>query len=251
MKIFFGYVFFVASIAAGFLGIHFLISGLWPFFGISTLAAAVLMYSCMRLLQFKNVPLKHGSLPKTSFKEQLSQSDNRENLVHLVDDTDLDDKKNGDIDNESESGHTAKTESSTGTQKPNSKNVTTKEKHIFDEAVGSYKSNLPQIGIAISLLALLPFPTDFYLLTRLGICVTAGLLAYQLYKSNPDEQQGWWVLMAACAVFYNPVFPQYLHSRELWMIINILTALLFWQCGKMEKERANKSQKSKWKSPWE
>jgi len=167
------------------------------------------MYSCMRLLQFKNVPLKHGSLPKTSFKEQLSQSDNRENLVHLVDDTDLDDKKNGDIDNESESGHTAKTESSTGTQKPNSKNVTTKEKHIFDEAVGSYKSNLPQIGIAISLLALLPFPTDFYLLTRLGICVTAGLLAYQLYKSNPDEQQGWWVLMAACAVFYNPVFPQY------------------------------------------
>ena len=81
------------------------------------------MYFCMRLLQFKNVPLKHGSLPKASFKEQLSHSDNRENLVHLVDDTDLDDKKNGDIDNESEIGHTAKTESSTGTQKPNSRSI--------------------------------------------------------------------------------------------------------------------------------
>jgi hypothetical protein len=109
----------------------------------------------------------------------------------------------------------------------------------------TYIKNLPTVGIAIALIALLPFPTDFYLITRLGICLTAGLLAYRLYSSNPEDQKGWWVLLAACAVFYNPIFPIYLHERIIWMIINVLTAVLFWHSGRLLKQNISKLRKSK------
>ena len=107
----------------------------------------------------------------------------------------------------------------------------------------TYIRNLPNVGIAIALFALMPFPTDFYLVTRFGICVTAGLFAYRLYLSNPEDQKGWWILLAACAVLYNPIFPIYLNERIIWMIVNVLTALLFWYTGKLLKQNISKSQK--------
>ena len=120
---------------------------------------------------------------------------------------------------------------------------------MLNEKIHSYKSNLSKVGIGISLLALLPWPTDFYLITRLGISLTAGLLAYALYKSKPEDQEGWWVLLGACTILYNPIFPVYLNSRPTWMFLNILTALLFWKCGKLLKEE-KQFEKNEWDSPW-
>ena len=91
--------------------------------------------------------------------------------------------------------------------------------------------DVSKVGIVICLVAVLPWPTPFYMLTRLGICVSAGLLAYQLYKAKPDDQQGLWVLLCGCAVLFNPIFPIYLHSQPLWMVLDILTAFLFYKAG--------------------
>ena len=91
--------------------------------------------------------------------------------------------------------------------------------------------DVSKVGIVICLIAVLPWPTPFYMLTRLGICVSAGLLAYQLYKAKPDDQQGLWVLLCGCAVLFNPIFPIYLHSQPLWMVLDILTAMLFFKAG--------------------
>ena len=99
----------------------------------------------------------------------------------------------------------------------------------IDTKIGSF--NASKVGIVICLVAVLPWPTPFYMLTRLGICVSAGLLAYQLYKAKPDDQQGLWVLLCGCAVLFNPIFPIYLHSQLVWMLLDILTALLFYKAG--------------------
>ena len=100
-----------------------------------------------------------------------------------------------------------------------------------------YKANLYKFGIVFCLIAFLPWPTPFYMLTRLAISVTAALFAYQVYKAKPEEQQGWWVLMAACAVLFNPVFPIYLHSRLGWMLLDLAAAALFWKCEKIKRGR--------------
>ena len=104
---------------------------------------------------------------------------------------------------------------------------------------------LPKFGIFVCIIALLPWPTEFYIFTRICLFSVAGLLARQLYKSKPDDQQGWWILLIACAVLYNPIFPIYLNSRLGWMIINVLTALLFFHSSKLITEYNKKS-----KSPW-
>ncbi len=98
-----------------------------------------------------------------------------------------------------------------------------------------YKANLYKFGIAFCLIAFLPWPTPFYMITRLAISATAALLAYQVYKAKPEEQQGWWVLMAACAVLFNPVFPFYLHSKLGWMLLDLAAAALFWKCEKIKR----------------
>jgi len=105
--------------------------------------------------------------------------------------------------------------------------------------------HLPKFGIFICIIALLPWPTEFYIFTRICLFTVAGLLAHQLYKSNPEDQQGWWILLIACAILYNPIFPIYLNNRLSWMIINILTALLFFHSSKLMTEFNKKS-----KSPW-
>jgi len=78
-------------------------------------------------------------------------------------------------------------------------------------------------GIFVAVIALAPWPIGFYTFTRIVLCGCSAYVAYYLLKKNENI----WLLGAALAVLYNPIFPVYLHSKGLWSIINIGTAVFF------------------------
>ena len=82
--------------------------------------------------------------------------------------------------------------------------------------------NLYYAGAIISLLAVLPFPTGFYFVTRIVLCF---ILLYIIYESYKDRSK-FWVFLAPLVLLYNPIIPVYLHSKVLWVVINIITAVM-------------------------
>lgn len=79
------------------------------------------------------------------------------------------------------------------------------------------------IVIFLLLLALLPMPYGYYTLVRICICLYSAFLAYKSWQKNI---QLWMWIFIVIAVLFNPIIPIYL-SRELWAIIDIVVAIVF------------------------
>lgn len=79
----------------------------------------------------------------------------------------------------------------------------------------------PIVAMAIGLL---PMPYGYYTLSKLIVCGCAVVFATSLYKEK-DRVFVW--LFGSLAVLYNPVIPVHLYEKELWMVVNIITAVLF------------------------
>lgn len=79
------------------------------------------------------------------------------------------------------------------------------------------------IGIAISLIAVLPFPIEFYTFVRISIFILAIIVVFDLLKSKNQL----WYLFAGIAILYNPIIPIYLYSKVIWSFFNIGTAASF------------------------
>lgn len=81
-------------------------------------------------------------------------------------------------------------------------------------------------GLAgLLLLALLPWPYGYYVFLRWVVCGAALLTAWDILRYRSASIGGW--LMIGCAVLYNPLVPVHL-KREVWMVVNVVTAALFW-----------------------
>ena len=78
-------------------------------------------------------------------------------------------------------------------------------------------------GIFVAVIALAPWPIGFYTFSRIILCGCSAYVAYYLLQKNENI----WLLGAALAVLYNPVIPVYLHSKGLWSIVNVGTAVFF------------------------
>ena len=78
-------------------------------------------------------------------------------------------------------------------------------------------------AIGVSLLSILPFDNGFYTFTRIviSICSIVGVLALRKKDSSI------WIVFALFAILYNPILPVYLYDKELWMMINAITAVAF------------------------
>ena len=78
--------------------------------------------------------------------------------------------------------------------------------------------------IVILAIGVLPMPYGYYSLSRLVVC---GCAIFGAYKSNltKDEVFAW--VFGIAAVLYNPIIPIHLNEKELWVIVNLLTAGLF------------------------
>jgi len=78
--------------------------------------------------------------------------------------------------------------------------------------------------IVIMAIGFLPMPYGYYNLSRLVVCVCAIYFAYQLFQK--EEKTFVWVF-GFLAVLYNPIIPIYLYDKEIWMVVNIITGIVF------------------------
>ena len=88
-----------------------------------------------------------------------------------------------------------------------------------------HHSSLWLTPVALLILALLPLPYGFYNLLRLVVGVVSAWLAYEQWKHD-DAVSGWVVALGTAALLYNPLLPIHL-TREIWMVLNLVTAGLF------------------------
>ena len=83
--------------------------------------------------------------------------------------------------------------------------------------------------IIFCMLALLPMSYGFYMLVRLIVFICA---IYFIIKLNNFNNNIMWIFIAL-ALLYNPLLPVYLKSKELWMIINLVTIYIFYKNKKL------------------
>lgn len=73
-------------------------------------------------------------------------------------------------------------------------------------------------------IGLLPMPYGYYFLSRLVVFVCAIYFAMQL---NDQSDTTWVWIFGFLALLYNPFIPIHLGSKGLWVIVNIITAIIF------------------------
>ncbi|MHB1341345.1 MAG: DUF6804 family protein [Coriobacteriia bacterium] len=68
-------------------------------------------------------------------------------------------------------------------------------------------------------------PYGYYMLLRF---VTCGVSLYLLFGASL-QLEPWhrWVL-GALAVLYNPIVPVHLMEKSIWIVVNIVTVVMFW-----------------------
>jgi len=89
-------------------------------------------------------------------------------------------------------------------------------------------NNLLYTTSFLLLLGVFDWPYEFYQLLRI-IVFTVGLItSYGFYKS---KYNGWMILFGIFAFIFNPLIPVFL-SKNSWIIIDIISGLLFLIAGK-------------------
>jgi len=84
---------------------------------------------------------------------------------------------------------------------------------------------LTTVSTLLVILGLLRLPYSFYTLLRVSLCATA---AVGFLRARIIQRRLWLVGFGAMAVLYNPVLPIHLGTKAAWIVINVLTILLFW-----------------------
>lgn len=96
--------------------------------------------------------------------------------------------------------------------------------------------------IALLVAALLPLPGACYTFLRLSVCAASLFLAYQHFV-HEDAIDKWVILLGAVAILYNPLVPIYL-TREIWTVLNLITAAFFALHLRLVKEHLRNSSDS-------
>ena len=78
--------------------------------------------------------------------------------------------------------------------------------------------------IVVMAIGVLPMPYGYYSLSRLVVCACAVYFAIASKSQNQDVFI--WVF-GALAVLYNPIIPVHLYEKEIWMVVNLVTAAVF------------------------
>mgnify|MGYP001474412025 FL=1 len=71
---------------------------------------------------------------------------------------------------------------------------------------------------------LLPMPYGYYFLSRLVVCGCA--IYYVVQFSGQSDTTLVWVF-GFFAILYNPIIPIHLGAKALWVVVNIVTAGVF------------------------
>ena len=81
-------------------------------------------------------------------------------------------------------------------------------------------------------------PYGYYNLLRLVVCGCLIYFAYQRYQKQ-DMTFVW--IFGFLAILYNPIIPVHLYEKEIWMVVNIITAIIFVLKGKKLDEADNET----------
>jgi hypothetical protein len=80
------------------------------------------------------------------------------------------------------------------------------------------------VSIVMLLLCLIArFPYSYYVLLRLVIFITSGLICILAYKFKKTR---WMIITGLSAFLFNPIFPVYL-NKSTWKLIDLVVAVLF------------------------
>ena len=81
------------------------------------------------------------------------------------------------------------------------------------------------IPVALLLIGLADFPTGYYTLVRITVCLVSVLSSYWSYKAD-DKIGPATVVYGLIAILFNPIIPVYLQNKGAWAIIDVATAVL-------------------------
>ena len=92
------------------------------------------------------------------------------------------------------------------------------------------------------LVLILPFPTDFYYVAKIPVFV-GFVLAFIEMPSNLrhesvklEQSQGFiyahGLMMFIFAYIYNPILPVYFNAKAPWVVVNAISAWMFWRINK-------------------
>ena len=79
--------------------------------------------------------------------------------------------------------------------------------------------------IIVLIIAIFPLPIGYYTLSRLVVCGSSIYFAYNFFNKK-DITRTW--IFGFFAVLYNPVVPVYLYEKIIWVIVNIITIVVFY-----------------------
>ena len=78
--------------------------------------------------------------------------------------------------------------------------------------------------IIVLVIGILPMPIGYYTLLRLVVC---GCAIYYAYNLGQNKDKTFMLIFSFIAILYNPIFPVYLYEKSIWIILNIVTAVIF------------------------
>jgi hypothetical protein len=79
--------------------------------------------------------------------------------------------------------------------------------------------------IIVMVIGALPMPYGYYSLLRLVVCGCSVYFALRLHQR--EEVLFVWIF-GFVAVLYNPIIPVHLYEKAIWMVVNVITAILFY-----------------------
>lgn len=80
------------------------------------------------------------------------------------------------------------------------------------------------IPIIVMSIGLFPLPYGYYSFLRLVVCGFSCFYAYCLWENHKKIYA---IIFSLVALLYNPIIPVHLYEKEIWILINIFTSILF------------------------
>ena len=93
--------------------------------------------------------------------------------------------------------------------------------------------NLLIIPVIVLVIALIPFPSQFYVLVKIVVFIF-GVAAFIGLPNNMQKEK---ITFLVSAIVYNPFFPLYFGTRLIWVPINLIVLYFFWKLRKEIKKK--------------
>lgn len=80
------------------------------------------------------------------------------------------------------------------------------------------------------LIGIADLPIGYYTFLRIVVCLSSSVIAYGCYSREKKINFGA-ALFGVIALLFNPIIPVYLQNKEIWTVIDIISAISFVGAG--------------------